>query len=375
PTPTAQRSFPLLIPLLPSLSYDIMRSSPTYIILLLFIVLRWDTGYKPITYPRKSEGLVETYPIATNDNDNSARTMYQEFPLQIDTGSSTSWVVSSQCNRDICTAVKRLDTSSLPTAEVGKSASIEFGRGLTVSGRVVRDVFSAGFLAVKNQTFIAADDVTAPFPGSGILGLGFGAKSPVPDKPNTIFENMVEQNLIAEPVFGVRLVSHGGGEIMFGGIDLSIIKGAIQYLPVTSLLEWEIPVKGIKFANKIITPPTRFIVDTGTTVNIIPEKYAEILFAEIPGSGIDNETGLRTVPCDIDETFTTSFIIGNEEYIMPAKDLAFQRINNTNNCITGTQGGELDDQWLLGDTFIKNFYVAFRLKPERSVGIARRVDV
>src|SRR6185312_15024102 len=80
--------------------------------------------------------------------------------------------------------------------------------------------------------------------------------------------------------------------------------GAIQYLPVTSLLEWEIPVKGIKFANKIITPPT-------------------------------------------------SFIIGNEEYIMPAKDLAFQRINNTNNCITGTQGGELDDQWLLGDTFIK----------------------
>jgi len=129
--------------------------------------------------------------------------------------------------------------------------------------------------------------------------------------------------------------------------------GAIQYLPVTSLLEWEIPVKGIKFANKIITPPTRFIVDTGTTVNIIPEKYAEILFAEIPGSGIDNETGLRTVPCDIDETFTTSFIIGNEEYIMPAKDLAFQRINNTNNCITGTQGGELDDQWLLGDTFIK----------------------
>jgi len=60
------------------------------------------------------------------------------------------------------------------------------------------DVFSVGFLAVQNQAFVAADDVTAAFPGSGILGLGFGAKSHIPDMPNTIFENMVEQNLVSE---------------------------------------------------------------------------------------------------------------------------------------------------------------------------------
>ena len=144
-------------------------------------------------------------------------------------------------------------------------------------------------------------------------------------------------------------------EILTGGINIRRFPiGAIKYLPVTSLLDWEIPVEGIKFANKTITPPANFKVDTGTTINVIPEKYAEILFAEIPGSGINNETGLRTVPCDIDEKFTTSFIIGNEEYIMPAKDLAFQRITDTNDCIAGTQGGEFDvDQWLLGDTFIK----------------------
>ncbi|CAG8576454.1 2537_t:CDS:2, partial [Paraglomus occultum] len=302
--------------------------------------------------------------------------LYQEFPLQIDTGSSTSWIVSSRCNKDTCTAVKRLDTSSLPSAKVDGSTSIEFGLGLKITGRVVRDVFSVGYLVVEDQAFVAADDVTAAFPGSGILGLGFGAKSPIPDKPNTIFENMVEQNLIAEPVFGIRLVPEGGGEIMFGGIDISVIKGTIQYLPVTSLLDWEIPVKGIKVADKIITPPAHFKVDTGTTINVIPEKYAEILFAEIPGSAIDNETGLRTVPCDIDDTFTTTFIIGDEEYIMPAEDLAFQRIDDTDDCIAGTQGGEIDtDEWVLGDTFIKNFYVIFKLRPRRSVGIARRTDV
>jgi hypothetical protein len=95
---------------------------------------------------------------------------------------------------------------------------------------------------------------------------------------------------------------------------------------------------------------------------MIPEEYAKILFAKIQGSGLDKNTGLRTVPCDIDENLETKFIIGNEEYIMPAKDLAFERVNDTNACIAGIQGGAIDiDAWVLGDTFIKVYIVCVKI--------------
>jgi hypothetical protein len=66
-------------------------------------------------------------------------TPYKEFPLQIDTGSSVSWVVSSRCTEDRCKAVKRFDTSESSTAKIWEeTVTVIFGLGLKICGRAVR---------------------------------------------------------------------------------------------------------------------------------------------------------------------------------------------------------------------------------------------
>ncbi len=68
----------------------------------------------------------------------------------------------------------------------------------------------------------------------GIMGMAFQSISV--DHLPTIFELMVQDKLVDEPVFAFYLPSTSGaaGELILGGIDASHYTGKLSYVPLTS---------------------------------------------------------------------------------------------------------------------------------------------
>jgi hypothetical protein len=69
------------------------------------------------------------------------------------------------------------------------------------------------------------------FGADGTLGMGLRGLSPF--NATTIFETLVEENQLEEPVFGLVL-AESNSELIIGGRDSSRFKGNLSYTPVDS---------------------------------------------------------------------------------------------------------------------------------------------
>ncbi|KAJ0018870.1 hypothetical protein Pint_09848 [Pistacia integerrima] len=200
----------------------------------------------------------------------------QNFTVIFDTGSSNLWVPSSKCYFSLpCFMHPKYKSSQSSTYKKnGKPAAIQYGTG-AISGFFSYDHVKVGDLVVKDQEFIEATKepgvtfMVAKF--DGILGLGFQEISVGNAKP--VWDNMVKQGLIKEPVFSFWLNRHvdeeEGGEIVFGGVDPSHYKGKHTYVPVTQKGYWQFDMGDVLIGGK----PTGYcaggcsaIADSGTSL-------------------------------------------------------------------------------------------------------------
>lgn len=98
------------------------------------------------------------------------------------------------------------------------------------------------------------------------------------------------------------------------------------------------------------------ILDTGTTLMVIPPDDAAAVHAAIPGSATDGQ-GNFAVPCD-----TTSVValgVGGTQFTINPKDVAFQPLSGAGTdglCLSGISSGQIGgpNEWLVGDVFLKN---------------------
>merc|ERR1712179_521002 len=237
----------------------------------------------------------------------------QKFNVIFDTGSSNLWVPSQTCPiwELACRTHHRYDSTKSSTyKENGTEFEIHYGSG-SMSGFLSTDTCCVAGVCVNDQTFAEATHepgisfVAARF--DGILGMGFPQISVLGVTP--VFNNMIDQGVVEEPVFSFWLNRDPedslGGELILGGSDPLFYEGEMTYVPVQREGYWEIAMDGMKVGEETVgcDGGCTAIVDTGSSLMVGPTAETNAInkmiggVELIPGSGQFFIISLRSLIC------------------------------------------------------------------------------
>lgn len=309
----------------------------------------------------------------------------QPFNVIFDTGSSNLWVPSETCAiwELACRTHNRYDSSDSSTYKPnGTDFEIHYGSG-SMSGFLSTDTCCVAGVCVVDQTFAEATHepgisfVAAKF--DGILGMGFPQISVLGVNP--VFNNMVEQGVVPEPVFSFWLNRDPdadlGGELILGGSDPMFYEGNMTYVPVQREGYWEIAMDGM------VTPMDgatvgcdggcTAIVDTGSSLMVGPIAETNAINKMIGGVELIPGTGQYFIICsEIPDMPDIDVMLGGRAYTLEPEDYILQITQQgQTQCISGFMGLDLPmgPWWILGDVFIGKFYSEFDMGNSR-VGLA-----
>ncbi|CAL8069835.1 unnamed protein product [Calicophoron daubneyi] len=304
----------------------------------------------------------------------------QPFRVVFDTGSSNLWVPSKKCSFfDVaCWLHYKYDSSKSSTYHPnGTEFSIRYGTG-SVSGVLSTDVVTLGSVNVTNQTFGEALKqpgivfVMAKF--DGILGMGFKSISVGGVTP--LFDNMIAQGLVPEPVFSFYLERNAsvpvGGELLLGGIDPDYYTGEFNYAPLTHETYWQFKMDRIRLRNvDVCSDGCQAIADTGTSLIAGPAKEVAKINKELGATKIFS--GAYVVDCNkLPEMPSIDFFINGKNMTLDPVDYVMKVTSfGQTICLSGFMGIDIPvgPLWILGDVFIGKFYSVFDVG-NRRVGFA-----
>ncbi|CAM0135167.1 hypothetical protein VKS41_000250 [Umbelopsis sp. WA50703] len=289
----------------------------------------------------------------------SVGTPKQTFKLDFDTGSSDLWFCSTLGDSTESGKDKYDPTKSSTYQKDGRPWKISYGDGSTSSGILGIDTVYLGDLAITNQTIELAKTISSSFssgPVDGLLGLAFDSITTV-QGVKTPMDNLVSEKLISQPIFGVYLGKQkngGGGEYIFGGYDQSKVGGTLTTVSVDkSQGFWGITVDDLA-AGSTSTGSFPGILDTGTTLLLLPQQQADQIAQQF--NATSNGDGTYTLPSDTSNLTDLTFTINGASFTVPASDLIFEVYQGQNIAAFGSAGMDFA---ILGDVFLKNNYCIF----------------
>ncbi|KAI8057917.1 aspartic peptidase domain-containing protein [Syncephalis plumigaleata] len=305
----------------------------------------------------------------------------RSFRVDFDTGSANTWISSTLCSSVACMNHRRFDPNeSTSFHNDGRRFLVQYGDGSSVNGQLGHDDMNIGGVTLRNQPFGLAqyesddmDDSTI----DGIMGLAFPALSAVAGVP-TVLDTMVNQHLLDAPVFSFHL-SRGGedgqstGEIIFGGIDSSRFHKPMRFASVTRPLYWQFHVDNVYLGDNSLHLSSDAVVDTGTSLIVVPNNIARQIHSHIPGS-IFSRTSGWLVPCNLSGTGPDLvFEMAGGRSSVPSIDYVGPALTLTPDmCFSNIMNSDIE-HWILGDTFLKNNYVMFDYGNKR-IGFAHRTE-
>ena len=334
-----------------------------------------------------ASSVQQTGPVVISNFENaqyygpiSIGTPAQVFQVIYDTGSSNLWVPSGTCA--FCLKKKYYSAQSSTYTANGTAFEIQYGSG-ALSGFLSNDDVSIGGITVNQQTFAEATS----FPSiqmelgafDGICGMAYQSISV--DGVTPPFVNMVLDNLVDQPVFGVALSDDPSkaGEMLLGGIDTSKFSGSLSYYPLISESYWEIALNGITLGGTSVSQARKGVVDTGTSIFAGPSADVAAIAAKVGATPVPINPSEYTIDCSkVPSLPTLTFTLGDgSQYSFSGADYVDEITQDgVSICLFGMTGIDIPAPrgplWILGDLWIKRYYTVFDYGQNR-VGFAPQI--
>ncbi|OTA96568.1 hypothetical protein M434DRAFT_8765 [Hypoxylon sp. CO27-5] len=313
----------------------------------------------------------------------------QTVNVLLDTGSFELWVnpnCTSSNVQDYCQQLGHYDPKLSPTAKsLNRNFGIQYGQGNASGSYYTDDVYLSG-AKLKEQQFGVSNESNSVW--FGIMGLGRGQGGGVVDY-SLIIDSLAAQGYTNSKLFSLDLGGQPGptaavtGEMAFGGVDINKYSGNLakvptdpkdpHYVVTLNSLSLQAPasVSGSTSNNAVAQSskainntnfPLQVVVDSGTTLSLLPEPIVSALAAGFPGAKSDGNGGY-TVPCDLrnstdghvnfefagEGSSKVTITVSYSDFIWYAGD----------DCFLGAWYTGDIGVWILGDTFLRGAYVTF----------------
>ncbi|KAF9174086.1 hypothetical protein BGX20_001061 [Mortierella sp. AD010] len=307
--------------------------------------------------------------------------------MVFDTGSSDMWVPSQTCNTTVCMSLLRYNSSASSTYRIeNKSFEIKYGDGSQVSGLTALDRVLLSGVSVANQSFgmASVDDSTIAKKGiDGVVGLGFGRAANIKGY-TTIVESMLARKIILQPIVSIWLGRQrvggsnegSGGAIIFGGVDTTKYVGNFSWAPITDKNSWTVRFDAVSIAGKDLGLSGNALIDSGTSLIVVPTKAASTLHQHIPGAIEDPQVGW-ILPCNT-SAGDLNFTIASQQFRVPAEELVvlYRIPGYVDYCKSAVDVATSDSQteWILGASFLKNLYTVYDYEA-LSIGFAQPSNI
>ncbi|KAI0729115.1 aspartic peptidase domain-containing protein [Fomitopsis betulina] len=293
----------------------------------------------------------------------------RQFQVQVDSGSSDLWI----------------DASALDLPGVhhtGYNSTTEYGDGSSAGGEIVLANVTMGEFTVVNQAMTLSPGSNATGGGlcQGLLGVGPYAGSEIYRKlNNTEFNgaNFLTNifNLVPdEPAYMTFLLSRTntgvtqGGVLSFGELvsNLTHIKEAPK-LPILTNSGWLTVSDGVlvngKYhgahtVNTAVGKKSLAMIDTGTTVGVVPRDVLDFMYQDLPGAVWLEDESTYQIPCNT--KVNISMVFSGVPYPIHPIDAVIADIgdNGTVSCYAAWEAKD-NGLMILGDTFMRNVYTLF----------------
>jgi cathepsin D len=321
----------------------------------------------------------------------------QPFNVVLDTGSSDLWLATTDCVSCPSSTPLYDPTKSSSSQQASQSQiQIKYGSG-AVEGTLAKDTVSLGGFSLS-QTFLTVDQTTSDLLSgsvSGIMGLAFSSLASTHAVP--FWQALLNANQLTSPEMGFWLTRFGdqrsvkeeepGGVFTLGGTNSTLFTGDIEYLDMPAQdggqSFWLLNLNSASVNGKSVTISSSTAlsaIDTGTTLIGGPSTDVANIWAAVPGSStVSSMPGFYSFPCSATVSISLSF--GGKFWPINTSDMNLGPLGpgSSDQCVGGifdlSQGSNVpsgggNPGWVIGDTFLKNVYAAYRASPP-SVGFAQ----
>ncbi|KAJ7090259.1 aspartic peptidase domain-containing protein [Mycena belliarum] len=320
----------------------------------------------------------------------------QVFRLVFDTGSSDLWIASTDCHDQDCLAVPRYSPGiSATSTETGLLFELDYLVG-KVHGQIAFDTVALGPYQVQSQVFATVDQTAnlglASTATSGILGFCFPDTAAIPATAGaTLLENIMSSFEPSRRVFAFHLSRSSGFNDPSASFTLGALDPAFVQDPTLLALSpvartgatydyWKLPVLHFTFngqpftlsASRVIGADNPIaVLDTGTTLILGPSADVDALYALFgPAARNDPSAGYQ-VRCT--HASLLGIVLGDppREYLLHPADVAWAEGAAGGWCTGGIQPNDAVNagDWLFGDVFLRNVYVAHYCTDQPVVGL------
>jgi len=293
------------------------------------------------------------------------------FLILLDSGSADFWIGSETCTSTAgggCGNHNFLGNNTSSTFNnTGQPFQVTYGTG-SVSGTIVTDNVVIGNFSLPAHTFGVGNNESVQFssnavPLDGLMGLAQSSLSQ--QKVSTPIESLQQAGLVEKAILGYRIprLADGSldGEITFGALDTTKFdpQTLVTVNSVSNVGFWEAPMDAVTVNGQNAQLLGRTVImDTGTTLLIVPPADAAAIHTLIPGAQSDGQGGF-TIPCTGNATVALTF--AGISFSIDPRDIAVQPVDPTNpqgTCVSGIVSGTVGGatEWLAGDVFLKNVY-------------------